>query len=98
MYNKTKIISTFIAALWAAMVVGTIVSTLNVGIIVSAITLVLFVGTTVFQKKWHIYTAIGLVAMLTVVTINTGINAGAGIAASILVLLLWIDLKKRSEA
>ena len=98
MYNKTKILSVFIAALWAAMVVGTIVSTLNVGIIISAITLVLFVGTTVFQKRWHIQTAIGLVALLTVVTVNVGVNAGAGIVSATIVLILWIDLRKRGEA
>ena len=98
MYNKTKILSVFIAALWAAMVVGTIVSTLNVGIIISAITLILFVGTTVFQKKWHVHTACGLVALLTVVTVNNGVNAGAGIVAATIVLILWVDLRKRSEA
>ena len=98
MYNKTKIISVFIAALWAAMVVGTIVSTLNVGIIISAITLILFVGTTVFQKRWHVHTACGLVALLTVITVNSGVNAGAGIVAATIVLILWVDLRKRSEA
>ena len=98
MYNKTKIISVFIAALWAAMVVGTIVSTISIGIIISAITLILFVGTTVFQKKWHVQTACGLVALLTVVTVNNGVNAGAGIVAATIVLILWIDLRKRSEA
>ena len=98
MYNKTKIISVFIAALWAAMVVGTIVSTISIGIIISAITLILFVGTTVFQKKWHVQTACGLVALLTVVTVNNGVNAGAGIVAATIVLILWVDLRKRSEA
>ena len=98
MYNKTKILSVFIAALWAAMVVGTLLSTINIGIVISAITLILFVGTTVFQKRWHVHTACGLVALLTVVTVNNGVNAGAGIVAATIVLILWVDLRKRSEA
>lgn len=97
MYNKTKIISTMIAALWAAIVVGTVLNAVTLNILVSGITLVLFVGSILLNKKWHTGCAMGLVVMLVMTTYNVGLNLGAGIAASILVLLLLIDLRKKSK-